>query len=169
MNFRIITGWDFSYKDHLSLRIMVLCQKHLKEWAGMVEHNGTTEDSCFQCDKEWYERFLDKLKKQLWLEDIKPTDAVYISGPMTGLPDLNRPAFHLMEYILRQTGCTILSPARYLPGEENLSHQEYMERDIKMVLDSDKMVVLNGAENSIGAGVEMTVAKSIGCVIYHEF
>jgi hypothetical protein len=36
---------------------------------------------------------------------------IYISGPMTGYPDLNFPAFHLAASVLRSEGFTVISPA----------------------------------------------------------
>ena len=37
---------------------------------------------------------------------------VYIAGPMTGLPDLNYPAFNAAEEALTAAGHAVLNPAR---------------------------------------------------------
>ena len=42
---------------------------------------------------------------------LKKTDVVYLSGPMSDLPDCNIPAFYAAEKILRNTyGCEVLNP-----------------------------------------------------------
>ena len=48
------------------------------------------------------------------LTEDKPVDtedAVYLSGPMTGLPDFNRPAFHAAAAALRAQGYVVINPA----------------------------------------------------------
>ena len=43
--------------------------------------------------------------------DADTEDAVYLSGPMTGLPDFNRPAFHAAAAALRAQGYVVINPA----------------------------------------------------------
>lgn len=39
------------------------------------------------------------------------TKKIYIAGPMTGLPEFNRPNFHLMATRLEKEGYSVLNPA----------------------------------------------------------
>lgn len=84
---------------------------------------------------------------------------VYISGPMTGYPELNFPAFFKMEDVLKRNGWEILNPARN-PKQESWS--DYMRIDIKMLMDADSILMLKGWENSNGAKIELDLASKIG-------
>lgn len=172
MNLIIITPFSFGIENpsKYQLRVMVLCQRHAVENNHLVtDTQGMTSDPCFLCDKIWFTQFMESLGKQSWLKEISRHDCVYISGPMSNLPDYNRPAFHLMERIIKQTGCRVLSPARYPDkATELMSYQDHMRRDIKMVCESNIMIVMNGWEVSKGVEVELAVAKSIGISIFYE-
>lgn len=41
-----------------------------------------------------------------------PQQTIILSGPMTGLPDYNRPAFHAAANALRLRGHTVVNPAQ---------------------------------------------------------
>ena len=84
---------------------------------------------------------------------LKKTDVVYLSGPMSDLPDCNIPAFYAAEKILRNTyGCEVLNPARQPKG---LSYCEYMRRALNDLEWATAVVVLPRALESIGAGFEI--------------
>lgn len=172
MNLIIITPFEGTrYQRGKSyLRQMVLCQKCAVENRHLVaDTRGMTDDECFICNKDWFVKFRERLAKQAWLDEIGMHDAVYISGPMSGLPDNNKPAFHLMEHILSQMACTVLSPARYKDRtEELLDYPEQMRRDIRMVCAANKVVVLDQYTGSKGVEVELAVAKAIGLTIFYE-
>lgn len=86
----------------------------------------------------------------------------YISGPMTGLPDFNFPAFHAAEAKLKACGWEPLNPAREFGGAQDLPRQLYMRRDIELVLKADILVMIPGWEHSRGAAFEVMVAENIG-------
>lgn len=90
---------------------------------------------------------------------------VYISGPMTGLPDLNFPAFHAAAAALRAQGwLDVVNPA-----EINAAHpgqwETCMKADIKALCDCDALVMLPGWERSTGAHLEVHIAHRLGLQI----
>lgn len=98
---------------------------------------------------------------------ISPDHTCYISGPMTGLTDLNYPAFHAMEKLLRDSfGCNVLNPARHPSG---LSYDEYMALAMSDLDRSDVIVLLDGWQNSNGAKMEFLKAYHLNLdILYQE-
>jgi hypothetical protein len=86
---------------------------------------------------------------------------IYLSGPMTGLPNYNRPAFNAAAKQLRSEGKTVFNPAEL--GEPDPIHDRawYMRRDIEGLLKSDVVYVLPGWEESDGAKLEIEIAKQL--------
>ena len=66
---------------------------------------------------------------------------IYIAGPMTGLPEFNRPNFHLMATRLEKEGYSVLNPA-VLP--DGLTQAEYMDICCAMIRCVDCLVMLKG-------------------------
>lgn len=94
------------------------------------------------------------------LYEIKPTDLVYISGPMTGLPDANRATFDAAEQYLRNTyGCGVLNPARMPDG---LQYRQYMAHAMQLLAHATVIVLLPGWEKSRGAFIEVLIADRDG-------
>lgn len=88
---------------------------------------------------------------------------IYISGPMTGLPDLNFPAFNNAAEQLRSLGHEVFNPAE--KQEENnpdMTWLDYMRLDIKILMDCDAVAYLPGSEKSRGAKIEMELARALG-------
>lgn len=84
----------------------------------------------------------------------------YLSGPMTGLPEYNRPAFAAAAEELRARGLRVFDPGAShtdLP-DGHTTHQQYMVRDLPVVMASDRVLVLDGWENSAGARLEVHTA-----------
>lgn len=86
---------------------------------------------------------------------------VYVSGPMSGLPDLNFPAFHQAAAQLRALGLQAVNPAEINPGS-TMSWEACMRADIKALCDCDALVMLPGWENSRGAHLEVHLAHRLG-------
>lgn len=84
---------------------------------------------------------------------------LYISGPMTGLPDYNRAAFMQAARDLRRAGFRVINPARQPAGK---SWTWYMIRDLAAVERADGVAQLEGWERSRGAQIEFHAAK------YHD-
>ncbi len=87
---------------------------------------------------------------------------IYLSGPMTGIEECNRPAFNLKAVELRKQGAIVLNPARHPLG---LDYEEYMRLAILDVELCDIVVCLPGWENSPGAIREIRKAKQLGKMV----
>jgi len=87
-------------------------------------------------------------------------EKIYLSGPMTGMKDFNRPAFHQAARRLRKQGYLVFNPAE-LPGSDEHTSRwpELMRLCIRALPEYDALAALNGWEYSTGAGVEVLVAE----------
>ena len=86
---------------------------------------------------------------------------VYLSGPMTGIPDFNFPAFHAEAARLRAAGLHVVNPAEINP-DTTMSWHECMRADIKALCDCDTLALLPGWESSQGAHLELHIAHRLG-------
>lgn len=86
---------------------------------------------------------------------------LYLSGPMAGLPDHNFPAFEVARKKLRCARYEIVCPAE-LGKHDGWSWEDYLRRDLKVMLDCDGIALLDGWENSKGAALEIHVADVLG-------
>jgi len=84
---------------------------------------------------------------------------VYISGPMTGLPELNHPAFQRAAALLRGLGYQAVNPAEL--GVGSADWHECMRRDIRALCDCDALALLPGWERSQGAHIELHLAHRL--------
>lgn len=82
---------------------------------------------------------------------------VYISGPMSGLPDLGRKSFAEAEKILSEE-FIVLNPASMPLG---MKYEQYMAISIVMLQQADYICLLPGWENSKGARAEKAFADSV--------
>jgi hypothetical protein len=92
---------------------------------------------------------------------------VYLSGPMTGLPDLNTPAFTAVAAMLRARGIVVFNPAEH----EHLTWEGALARDLATILTGgiDALVMLKGWEQSRGARLETYTAAVMGLPIYDSW
>jgi hypothetical protein len=88
---------------------------------------------------------------------------IYLSGPMTGLPGLNFPAFHSMTTQLRAAGHTVTNPAELNP--DGGSWNDCMRRDIAALMDCDTVARLPGWHTSKGARLEVLIAERLGMTV----
>lgn len=96
-----------------------------------------------------------------------PKITTYVSGPMSGLPDLNFPAFHAAAQKLRGMGFEVVNPAELNPDAEAKGHTwaTCMRVDIKALMECDHIFMLPGWRASRGAKLEHHIAKSLGMTI----
>lgn len=89
-----------------------------------------------------------------------------LAGPMTGLPENNRPAFRRGADKLRGEGYEVVNPAELdeVVGSD-LSWEWYMKRDIELLVNCDGVAVLDGWLNSRGACLEVHIARSLSMPI----
>lgn len=100
----------------------------------------------------------------------KPKGPVYyVSGPMSGMPDHNFPAFAAKAAELRAEGKTVINPAE-LPGEGDEHPWEwFLRRDLIAMLEGGAEIIemLPGWEQSRGAQLEHHVASALGFTIVY--
>jgi hypothetical protein len=89
---------------------------------------------------------------------------VYISGPMTGYPDFNKPAFNREAERLRVLGYDVVNPAELNPDETTPWH-ECLRNDIAHLVTCDALVMIEGWERSNGAHLEIHIAHRVGMEI----
>ena len=90
---------------------------------------------------------------------------VYLSGPMTGYKDWNKPAFNATAEKLREEGYQVLNPAEVELCSLS-TWQDYMRKDLQMLALADAVVILPGWHQSRGARIEVTVADQLGIPIF---
>ena len=97
---------------------------------------------------------------------------VYLCGKMRGIKDLNFPRFLEAAKTLRDMGFTVFNPAEHdmMEGldpskDEPKELKHYMVHDLPEVCKADMLVVLDGWETSVGACLEIHVAKTCGITV----
>lgn len=93
---------------------------------------------------------------------------IYISGPMTGRPEFNFPAFHRAERELKALGWKVKNPARNFGGDQNRQYAEYLRKDIVDILTVDAIYMLHGWEASKGATLEHALAAALELKIFGD-
>lgn len=86
---------------------------------------------------------------------------VYLSGPMTGLPEANFPAFNAEAARLRKLGHTVVNPAE-ICADPATPWEACMRADIKALCDCSTLALLPGWETSKGAHLELHIAHRLG-------
>lgn len=84
---------------------------------------------------------------------------VYISGPMTGIDNLNRELFNEAERLLRECGENPINPHNF-PKQE--TYDDYLMIDLEMIaMAADAIALLPGWEKSPGAKKELKAALDL--------
>lgn len=89
---------------------------------------------------------------------------VYIAGPMSGMEFMNYPAFFAAAVRARELGYEPLNPAQDAPV--GWTHDQYLRRGIKMLMDADVMWMLPNWSMSVGTLLELHNAKNVHMPIY---
>lgn len=95
--------------------------------------------------------------------------ATYIAGPMSGIKDYNHPAFHAKAAELRAQGEEVINPAE---KDAEIGYDApwdtYLRQDLILIAQHcDKIVLLDGWENSKGAALERLVGAKLGMTIVY--
>lgn len=90
---------------------------------------------------------------------------LYIAGPMTGLPDLNFPAFFEAEDLLKKAGFVVLNPADRAGRVTGQPWSWYLRRGVADVTESDGIALLPGWGDSRGARLEWFVGRGLNLPI----
>lgn len=89
------------------------------------------------------------------------TKRVFISGPMTGYEDYNRPAFMEAEEKLRKAGFSVFNPA-WMNFDAGFSNDAIMAIDLCALSHCNYIYQLEGWDKSKGASAEWMTALSMG-------
>jgi len=82
---------------------------------------------------------------------------IYVAGPMTGIEELNFPAFNAETARLRALGHEVINPAEVNP-DPKADWTDCMVMDIRELLTCEAIVLLPGWEKSKGARIEHAIA-----------
>ena len=84
---------------------------------------------------------------------------VFISGPMTGIEDYNKPAFDEAEKKLKEAGFSVFNPA-WMDFDSGWDYGDIMGIDMAALSRCNYIYQLEGWERSDGACAEWEFAKS---------
>lgn len=91
---------------------------------------------------------------------------LYLAGPMTGLPDFNRPAFNAEAARLRALGHVVVNPVELNEGNDG-NWMACMKVDIRELIECDGIALLPGWFKSRGAKIECQLAVDLGLEVFH--
>lgn len=113
-------------------------------------------------------------------EDVRP--ALYIAGPMSGIPDYNRPAFYEAEEAFTEGGWDVFNPAdnditlfgsfeaceTAIAEDRQGALREMLGSDLNFICyEADAIAMLPGWEKSLGARAEHATAVALGLEIIY--
>lgn len=84
---------------------------------------------------------------------------LYLSGPMTGIKDLNRPCFKKYAKALRKKGYRVISPPELDKDNPQRTWEGCLGRDIVKLMECDRIALLSGWRKSRGANLEVYIGK----------
>lgn len=89
---------------------------------------------------------------------------VYLSGPMSGIPQNNFPAFAQHAAELRASGFDVVSPHEI---QEAGTWELCLRADIRELCTCDAIALMSGWEASKGANLELHIAHRLGMKVMH--
>lgn len=100
---------------------------------------------------------------------------IYITGPMSNIPEFNFPAFAEAASRLRSAAFEVISPHEIslscgCSGPVNVcstphTWNDYMRSDITQLLTAQAVAFLPGHHDSRGATLEITIARALGMAV----
>ena len=101
--------------------------------------------------------------------NIDKTQTVYLSGPMTGLPDCNRAAFNMRAEAFKALGYSVNNPADIsVTHGTDKAYGFYFKRALRLMLESDVVYVFGDTSKSAGVQMELQAAQLAGMPIVRE-
>lgn len=91
---------------------------------------------------------------------------LYVSGPMSGYPDHNFPAFRKASQRLRIEGRYIVEDPSAKGVMEGWSWEDYLRHDLLQMLRCDGVATLPGFAMSKGAMLEISVARQLAMPVH---
>jgi hypothetical protein len=117
---------------------------------------------------------MDYKECDLWplgVQTPQPNTMVYISGPVTDMPDLNRPQFRLAQQMLLSAGCSIFNPMHIEgpidPLKDDALWSYYMHFCVRALPECDSILMLPDWQNSKGAKWEHRIAEMLGLQVFY--
>ncbi len=98
------------------------------------------------------------------LDLVEQVSRIYIAGPMTGLPELNFPAFNAAAAELRKRGAWVENPAE-INAACDITWEDAMRADIPRLMTCDSLYLLPGWQQSRGAAIEHDLAVALKMTI----
>lgn len=118
---------------------------------------------------------MDYKKCDLWplgVQTPQPNTMVYISGPITDIPDLNRPSFIKAQRMLLSAGCSIFNPMHIEgpidPLKDDALWSYYMHFCVRALPECDSILMLPDWQNSKGAKWEHRIAEMLGLQVFYS-
>jgi hypothetical protein len=93
---------------------------------------------------------------------------IYISGPMSGKPNLNFSEFDTARDMFLRLGYEVVSPADLERQRGELPYLEALRDDLKHLLTCQAIFMLKGWQRSHGAKAEWYIANLLGFQIFYE-
>jgi len=98
-------------------------------------------------------------------QEVQPKKRIYISGPITGMPNNNKQAFDEAEKLLLSLGFYVINPLKNdLPSIA--TWKQHMIRDIENLFTCDCIFLLKDWNHSKGACIECSIAETLGMQIF---
>ncbi len=92
---------------------------------------------------------------------------MYLSGPITNIPALNKPAFSAAAIYLRAAGFEVINPHDLAPSTS--SWRAAMRACIaELARSADIVLMLDGWADSRGATIERQLAENLGIPVYYS-
>ena len=91
---------------------------------------------------------------------------VYISGPISKIPDNNKPAFQAAERLIKARGHEPTSPFAVSPYSPEKTWLDYMKDDLPAMLKCDAVAFLPGWLWSKGGRIEVVLAWALGTMLF---
>ena len=91
---------------------------------------------------------------------------LYLSGPMSGYPQENRPTFATAAAWLRQRGHDVVSPAEIVPTDAGATWEDCLRMDIAALITCEAIVLMRGWPQSKGARLELSEALALGMHVF---
>lgn len=86
---------------------------------------------------------------------------IYLSGPITGMPEKNHPLFMSVAARLREMGHHVYNPREFLwVGDTFPKRRAFAEYCEYICEQADTIVLLPGWEKSLGCSAEVALAKN---------
>lgn len=86
---------------------------------------------------------------------------LYLSGRITGEPDLGVAQFNEHQWALERQGYTVLNPTS-IEGDPNNSWEWWMKRALSMMMEAQGVAMLPNWNLSRGAQIEYGLAQHLG-------